>query len=40
MPSLEKTKSKGKSIANVDSICNSNEETYLGTIMIGTNPFP
>ena len=39
MPTLEKTKSRGKAIKNVESICSSNEETYLGTILIGTNPF-
>ena len=39
MPSIEKTKSGGKATENVDSICCSNEETYLGTILIGTNPF-
>ena len=39
MPSLEKPKSGGKAIENVESICSSNEETYLGTILIGTNPF-
>ena len=39
MPSLEKTKSRGKATENVESNCNSNEETYLGTILIGTNPF-
>ena len=38
MPSQEKTKYGGKSIENVESICSSNEETYLGTILIGTNP--
>ena len=38
MPSLEKTKSKGKVIEDVESIYNSNKETYLGTIPIGTNP--
>ena len=38
MPGLEKTKSKGKAIENVESICSSNDETYLGTILIGTNP--
>ena len=39
MPSLEKTKSGGKVTENVDSIYCSNEETYLGTILIGTYPF-
>ena len=39
VPSVEKTKSKGKATENVESICNSNEETNLGTILIGTNPF-
>ena len=39
MPSLEKTKSGGKAIEDVESICSSNEETYLGTILIGTNHF-
>ena len=39
MPSLEKTKYGGKATENVDSICSLNEETYLGTILIGTNPF-
>ena len=38
MPSLEKTKYGGKAIENVESICSSNEETNLETIMIGTNP--
>ena len=37
MPSLEKTKYGGKVTENVESICSSNEETYLGTILIGTN---
>ena len=37
MPSLEKTKYGGKVTKNVESICSSNEETYLGTILIGTN---
>ena len=37
MPSLEKTKSIGKAIENVESIWISNEEN-LGTILIGTNP--
>ena len=39
MPSLEKTKSGGKVTENVESIYSSNEETDLGTILIGTNPF-
>ena len=39
MPSLEKTKYGGKAIKNVESICSSNEEIDLGTIMIGTNLF-
>ena len=39
MPSLEKTKSGGKAIENVESICSSNKETYLRTILIGINPF-
>ena len=38
MPSLEKTKYEGKSIEHVESICSSNEEIDLGTILIGTNP--
>ena len=38
MPSLEKTKYGGKATKNVESICSSNEETDLGTILIGTNP--
>ena len=38
MTSIEKTKSRGKAIENVVSICCSNEETYLGIILIGTNP--
>ena len=38
MPNLKKTKFEGKATENVESICNSNKETYLGTIMIGTNP--
>ena len=38
MPSLEKTKSIGKAIENVESIWISNEETNLGTILIGKNP--
>ena len=40
MPSLEKTKYGGKAIVNVDSIYSSNEQTYLGTILIDTNIFP
>ena len=39
MPSLEKTKCGGKATENVESICRSNEETNLGTILIGTNLF-
>ena len=39
MPTLEKTKYGGKAIENVESICSSNEETYLGTILMCTNPF-
>ena len=39
MPSLEKSKSEGKAIENVEYICSSNEETDLGIILIGTNPF-
>ena len=39
MPSLEKTKYEGRAIENVESICSSNKETDLGTILIGTNPF-
>ena len=39
MASLEKTKSEEKAIENVESICSSNEETYFGTILIGTNHF-
>ena len=39
MPSLEKTKYGGKATKNVESICSSNEETDLGTILIVTNPF-
>ena len=39
MPSLEKTKCGGKATENVESICSSNEEIDLGTILIGTNPF-
>ena len=39
MPSIEKTISGGKATENVESICSSNEETYLGTILIGTNHF-
>ena len=35
---LEKTNSGGKATKNVESICNSNEETNLGTILISTNP--
>ena len=31
-PSLEKTKYGGKAIENVEYICSSNKETYLGTI--------
>ena len=38
MSSIEKTKSGGKAIENVESICSSKEETNLGTILIGTNP--
>ena len=38
MTSLEKTKYGGKATKNVESICNSNKETYLGTILICTNP--
>ena len=37
--SLEKTKSGGKVTDNVEYICSSNEETNLGTILIGTYPF-
>ena len=37
MTSLEKTKSGGKATDNVESIYSSNEETDLGTILIGTN---
>ena len=39
MPSLDKTKYGGKATKNVESICGSNEETYLRTILIGTNLF-
>ena len=39
IPTLEKTKFGGKTTHNVESICSSNEETYLGTIMISTNVF-
>ena len=39
IPSLEKTKSRGKATENVESICSLNEETDLGTILIGTNHF-
>ena len=39
MPSLEKTKYGGKVTENVKFICSSNEETDLGTILIGTNHF-
>ena len=39
MPSIEKTKYGGKATKNVESICSSNEETYLRNILIGTNPF-
>ena len=39
MPSLDKTKYGGKATKNVESICGSNEETYLRTILIGTNRF-
>ena len=39
MPSLEKTKYGGQTIENVYSIFSSNEETYLGTVLISTNPF-
>ena len=38
MHSLEKTKNEGKAIDNVESICSSNEEIDLGTILIGINP--
>ena len=38
IPSLEKTKSRGKATENLESICSSNKETNLGTILIGTNP--
>ena len=38
MPSLEKTKSGGKATEIVESICSSNEETDLGTILISTYP--
>ena len=37
MPNLEKTKSGGKATKNIESICSSNEETYLRIIMKGTN---
>ena len=33
MPSLDKTKYGGKATKNVESICGSNEETYLRTIL-------
>ena len=39
MPSLEQTKFGGKAIENVESICSSNKEIDLGTILIGTNLF-
>ena len=39
MLSLEKTKYRGKATNNVEFIYSSNEETDLGTTMIGTNPF-
>ena len=38
MPSLKKIKSRGKAIENVECICSLNEETDLGTILIGSNP--
>ena len=38
MPSLEKTKFGRKATENVKSICSSNEEIDLETILIGTNP--
>ena len=38
IPSLEKTKYEGKATENVESICSSNEEKKMGTILIGTNP--
>ena len=37
MSNLKKTKSGGKATKNVESICSSNEKTYLGIIMKGTN---
>ena len=39
LPSLEKTKSGGKATEHVESICSSNKETDLGTILICTKPF-
>ena len=39
MPSVEKKKSGGKVTKNVEFICSSNKETYLGIILTGTNLF-
>ena len=39
MPSIEKAKYGGKATENIESICSSNEETNLRTIMICTNHF-
>ena len=39
MHSIEKTKYGGKATENVEFICSLNEETDLGTILIGANIF-
>ena len=39
MLSQEKTKYGGKATENIESICSSNEEIDLGTILIGKNRF-